>query len=223
MLFLEKENIFRLFGCLRIHFTENQFRFLVRSNIFTENALHSQATQFSIHFLSCKHVENESIPHSLTKETKPSKKIHQIRSNWEKKEERATGFDRWRRMRDRAAKARSSGVGVGLVRSTIWCDRRTGAIVDLVRSSDWCHRRSGAIVDLLSLSVSLFACGPEMARRSRWSVTGFDEGGFEWSERCNRLAPMRSSCSNVGDLLALSLFLSSIFQGRKSFEVKMKT
>ena len=25
--------------------------------------------------------ENESIPHSFTKETKPSKKIHQIRSN----------------------------------------------------------------------------------------------------------------------------------------------
>ena len=38
-------------------------------------------------------------------------------------------------MRDRAVKARSSGVGVGLVRSTIWCDRRTSAIVDLVRSS----------------------------------------------------------------------------------------
>ena len=36
-------------------------------------------------------------------------------------------------MRDCAAKARLCGVGVGLVRSTIWCDRRTGAIVDLVR------------------------------------------------------------------------------------------
>ena len=143
MLFSEKENILMLFGWLGIRFTENQFLCLVRSNIFTENALHSQATQFSIHFLSCKHVENESIPHSLTKETKPSKKIHQIRSNWEKKEEReATGFDRWRRMRDRAAKARSSGVGVGLVRSTIWCDRRTGAIVGLVPSSIWCDCRS---------------------------------------------------------------------------------
>ena len=54
-------------------------------------------------------------------------------------------------------------------------------------------------------------------------MTGFDEGGFERSERCDRLAPMRSSCSDVGDLLALSLSLSSIFQVRKSFEVKMKT
>ena len=74
MLFSGKKNVFKLFGCLKIHFTENQFRYLVRSNIFTENALHSQATQFSIHFLSCKHVDNESIPHSFTKETKPSKK-----------------------------------------------------------------------------------------------------------------------------------------------------
>ena len=74
MLFSGKKNVFKLFGCLKIRFTENQFRCLVRSNIFTENALHSQATQFSIHFLSCKHVDNELIPHSFTKETKPSKK-----------------------------------------------------------------------------------------------------------------------------------------------------
>ena len=33
MLFSGKENIFRLFGCLGIHFTENQFRCLVRSNL----------------------------------------------------------------------------------------------------------------------------------------------------------------------------------------------
>ena len=41
------------------------------------------------------------------------------------------------------------------------------------------------------------------------------------------IGAVRSSCSDVGDLLALSLSLSlslsSIFQGRKSFEVKMKT
>ena len=74
MLFSGKKNVFKLFGCLKIRFTENQFWCLARSNIFTENALHSQATQFSIHFLSCKHVDNESIPHSFTKETKPSKK-----------------------------------------------------------------------------------------------------------------------------------------------------
>ena len=33
MLFSGKENVFRLFGCLGIRFTENQFRCLVRSNI----------------------------------------------------------------------------------------------------------------------------------------------------------------------------------------------
>ena len=78
---------------------------------------------------------------------------------------------------------------------------------------EWVHR--GLLVrvglrcdDLSTLSVSLFARGPEMARRSRWSVIGFDEGGFERSEWCDRLAPMRSSCSDVGDLLALSLSLS---------------
>ena len=32
MLFSGKENVFRLFGCLGIHFTENQFRCLVRLN-----------------------------------------------------------------------------------------------------------------------------------------------------------------------------------------------
>ena len=53
-------------------------------------------------------------------------------------------------------------------------------------------------------------------------MTGFVKGGFERSEQCDRLAPMQSSCSDVGDLLALSLSLSSIFQGRKSVEVKMK-
>ena len=74
VLFSGKKNVFKLFGCLKIHLTKNQFRCLVCSNISTENALHSQATQFSIHFLSCKHIDNESIPHSFTKETKPSKK-----------------------------------------------------------------------------------------------------------------------------------------------------
>ena len=83
MLFSGKKNVFKLFGCLKIRFTENQFWCLVRSNIFTKNASHSQATQFSIHFLSCKHVDNESISYLFIKETKPSKKIHQIRSNWD--------------------------------------------------------------------------------------------------------------------------------------------
>ena len=34
MLFSENENVFRLFGYLKIRFTENQFQCLVRSNIF---------------------------------------------------------------------------------------------------------------------------------------------------------------------------------------------
>ena len=54
---------------------------LVHSDIFTENALHDQ---FSTHFLTCKHANNESIPHSFTEETKPSKKINLIRSNWDR-------------------------------------------------------------------------------------------------------------------------------------------
>ena len=58
-----------------------KFQCLVHSNIFTENALHAQ---FSTHFLNCKHADNESIPHSFTEETKPSKKIHQIWSNWDR-------------------------------------------------------------------------------------------------------------------------------------------
>ena len=75
-----KGKCFHVFSCHKIRFTENQFWCLVHSNIFIENALH---TQFSIHFLSCKHADNESIPHSFTKETKSSEKIHQIRSNWD--------------------------------------------------------------------------------------------------------------------------------------------
>ena len=65
--------------------------------------------------------------------------------------------------------------------------------------------------DLSTLSVSLFARGLEMARRSRWLVTGFDEGGFERLERCDRLASMQSSCFGIGNLLALSLSLSLLF------------
>ena len=105
---------------------------------------------------------------------------------------------------------------------------RVGSQCEWVRRCEWVHQGSSVRVgsrcdDLSTLSVSLFARGPEMARRSRWSVTGFDEGGFERSEWCDRLTSMRSSCSDVGNLLALSLSLSPIFQGRKSFEVKMKT
>ena len=126
MLISEKGKCIRVFGYLKNCFTENQFRCLVCPNIFTENALHSQATQFSIHFLSCKHVDNESIPHSLTKETKPSKKIHQIRSNWDRAAEekvRSRG-GKIKRRRDRAT--RSSGAVLRSSRGEI--ERRCAAI-----------------------------------------------------------------------------------------------
>ena len=146
MLFSGKKNVFKLFGCLKICFTENQFRCLVRSNIFTENALHSQATQFSIHFLSCKH-DNESIPHSFTKETKPSKKWNKIRSNWDCVAEEKV-----------RSEARSSGA---VLRSTSGAVLRS--TIGAVRSSDWssvCGRRrslfSLSLCDLGSLSL-LFA------------------------------------------------------------------
>ena len=95
-----------------------------------------------------------------------------------------------------------------------WVHR--GSSVWVGSRCEWVRRGSSVRVgsrydDLSTLSVSLFVRGPEMVRRSRWSVTGFDEGGFERLERCNRLAPMRSSCSDIGDLLALSLSLSLLF------------
>ena len=135
MLFSGKKNVFKLFGCLKIRFTENQFRCLVRSNIFTENALHSQATQFSIHFLSCKHVDNELIPHSFTKETKPRKKENQIQSNWDRAAEEKV-----------RSEVRSSGEIGGEVerrrdRRQDWSSKieRRGAAID-----DW----HGAIIGL---------------------------------------------------------------------------
>ena len=42
ILFLGKENVFRLFGCLGIRFTENQFRCLVRSYILRKIKLCNQ-------------------------------------------------------------------------------------------------------------------------------------------------------------------------------------
>ena len=142
MLFSGKKNVFKLFGCLKIHFMENQFRCLVRSNIFIENALHSQAIQFFIHFLNCKHVDNESIPHSFIKETKPSKK-----------------------RKSNPVKLRSRGGG-GEIGGEIEATRSSGAVlwstINAVRSSDWslvCGRRRSlfflSLCDLGSLSLSV--------------------------------------------------------------------
>ena len=133
MLFSAKKNVFKLFGCLKIRFTENQFWCLVRSNIFTENALHSQATQFSIHFLSCKHVDNESIPHSFTKETKPSKKR---KSNLAKLRSRGGGEG------EIGGKARSSGEIGGEV------ERRRDRSSEIEWRGAAIDKRRGAIVGL---------------------------------------------------------------------------
>ena len=144
MLFSGKKNVFKLFGCLKIHFTENQFWCLVHSNIFTENALHSQATQFSILFLSCKHVDNESIPHSFTKETKPSKKR---KSNPVKLRSRGGGEGeiwgkirgevehRWDQRLDQSGEieaVRSSGAVLRLTNGAV-----LRSTIGAVRSSDW--------------------------------------------------------------------------------------
>ena len=164
MLFSGKKYVFKLFGCLKIHFTENQFRCLVRSNIFTENALHSQATQFSIHLLSVNMlIMNQFHTHSQKKQN-PAKKENQIQSNWdsvveEKVRSEARSEQRWDRAearlearskwRDQAA--RLSGA---VLRSMI------GAIVrqelglwSLAKSLLPLSLRSGLS---LSLSLSLF-------------------------------------------------------------------
>ena len=104
MLFSGKKNVFKLFGCLKIHFMENQFRCLVRSNIFTENALHSQAIQFSIHFLSCKHVDNESIAliHKRNK-TQQKKKIKSGQIEITRRRRRDRRWDRSNKIEQRGA------------------------------------------------------------------------------------------------------------------------
>ena len=119
---------------------------------------------------------------------------------------------------------RCSAIGwVRVGSSAIWCERirerwrddlAGGATISLfsllslsvslfARGSEMVRRSRQWCDDLSTLSISLFTRGLEMARRSRWSVTGFDEGGFERSERCDRLASMRSSCS-----FSLSLLFS---------------
>ena len=83
-------------------------------------SLHSQATQFSIHFLSCKHVDNESIPHSFTKETKPSKK-----------------------RKSNPVKLRSRGGGEGEIGSKIGAEVRSSGEIE--RRRDWRRDRSGEL------------------------------------------------------------------------------
>ena len=156
----------------------------------------------------------------LPNNTQP-KKIHQWRDLSERKPIcRSGGFDERVRQSGGFVDAVWSGaIGAMRVGSlAIWCEWV---------QERWQDDLAGGCDDLSTLSsFSLCARGSEMARRSRWSVTGFDEGGFERSERCNHLAPMRSGCilaPTRRSSCSFSLSLSSVFQGRKSFEVKMKT
>ena len=152
MLFSGKKYVFKLFGCLKIHFTENQFRCLVRSNIFTENALHGQATQFFIHFLSVNMlIMNQFHTHSQKKQN-PAKKENQIQSNWDRVvEEKVRSEARSERRWDRAEarlEARSK-----------WRDQAARSSGAVLRSSDWSsvcgHWQS---LFFLSLSLSLLVC-----------------------------------------------------------------
>ena len=144
----------------------------------------------------------------LPNKTQP-KKNHQWRDLSERKPIRQSGgFDEW---------VRRSGGFVGAVRfgaisavrvgsSAIWCE--------WVREwwrDDLTGGATISLLSLLSLFVSLFARGPKMARRSWWSVTGFDKGGFERSERCDRLAPMRSSCILAPTRRSSCFFSLSLF------------
>ena len=147
MLFLGKENVFRLFGCLGIRFTENQLWCLVRSNILwkikicnqnrknkrRENLInHSTASNGKVRV-----IQFNPIPYSYfrtnqiepQKKQNPEKKIHQIQSmskHWERGDwVRSKGEIVWRRQRrDRAAEARLSGVGVDLsLIDAVWLAR----------------------------------------------------------------------------------------------------
>ena len=164
MLFLGKKNVFKMFSCLKIRFTENQFRYLVRSNIFTENALHSQATQFSIHFLNCKHVDNESISliHKRNK-TQQKKKIKsgQIEiARWRRRWDRSGGKIKWRR--DWSGEIERCGATIDERRSAAIDDWR-GVIVGLELGL-WSPAKS-----LLPLSLrSGFSLSLSLARSLFW-------------------------------------------------------
>ena len=91
---------------------------------------------------------------------------------------------------------------------------RAGSRTMARRSHRWCDDLSTLSSFSLYLSLRAWFGNGEMISM----ICDWVWRGWVWT-----IGAMRSSCSDVGDLLALSLSLSSIFQGRKSFEVKMKT
>ena len=194
-IFSGKENIFgkgkyfQVFGCIPKNVLENIFWYLVVFLKIIEKT----------HFLLDVHI------FSTSKQNPTKKKSSMARSEWKK--------------------THSSEWWVWWMGSLEWWVRRRGAIgvVRVGSSAIWCEwvrewwrddLTSGAtisLLSLLSLSVSLFARGPKMARRSRWSVTGFDKDGFERSERCDRLALMRSSCILAPTRRSSCFFSLSLF------------
>ena len=165
-----------MFGCLKIRFTENQFRCLVRSNIFTKNALHSQATQFSIHFLNCKHVDNESI--SLIRKRNKTQQKKKIKSGqieiarWRRRWDRSGGKIEWRR--DRSGEIERCGAAIDERRSAAIDDRR-GVIIGLELGL-WSPAKSLLPLSLrsgFSLSLSL-----SLARSLFWFTEAFGSLGL---------------------------------------------
>ena len=127
-------------------------------------------------------------------------KMNQFHTHSQKKQNPAkkyikSGQIERRRKRERRLGSIGGGEG-GIVR---W--RRDRAALE----SDWCDRRSGVIVGLVR---SLDWCNRQSSAFS--SLLSLSVSLLRSSDWCD-----------IGDLLSLSL--SSIFQGRKSFEVKMKT
>ena len=116
MLFLGKENIFKCFVAFQKMFWKIFSRVWLCSWKYHRKHIFYLLLTFSHIFSAAKQIYN-IIPHyKNTKETKPKKKIHQIRSNWEKKEEReATGLRRGRAAEATGfdLEARSQGGGEG--------------------------------------------------------------------------------------------------------------
>ena len=114
---LSFEKYFLVFGCV------------------LENTIENKFSTCCSHFLTFSQLPNKFIISFLnteTKETKPRKKIRQIRSNWEKKEERSAGCCDWRSAAIFAWSTRCDWLGLwSLDRSSVWgvccCGRRAGA------------------------------------------------------------------------------------------------
>ena len=156
-IFFKKENIFRwkyfskkkIFSGVWWHFKKYFEKYFLVFGCVLENTIENTFSLCCSHFLTFSQLPNKYIISFLNRETQrkqnPKKKIHQIRSNWEKKEERERGdwvrsrgkISRRRRRRDRTTKVRSCGVGVDLclIGAVLWSTRP-------VRSAQCCDRRN---------------------------------------------------------------------------------